>query len=522
MICSISGEIPKTPIVSKKTGKLYEKHILLKYLEANTNEPNSSEPSDEADFIEINQDAPVVAPRPPTLTSIPSLLSVFQNEWDSVMLESFTLKQQYQQVRQELSQALYQNDAACRVIARIVKERDEARNALQNFQAQLNTQPNAIQTNSGTEMDVDSETADIVENAKNLISETFKSLSSQRKKRKQPAELSTPDDIKAFSLLSQIDSIHSSTKPGILTIAADHTGDYILTGGLDNHGEVYQRSSGKTVATLKGHTKKVTNVAWLNNNTKTLFTGAADKTVRLWNISDDSKEHSWKTSHTFKYHKSAISGLASHPSHSFIVSSSIDGAWHMCDISVGSSVFSGKLDDDLPAVSCQVHPDGLILGTGSSDGKLLIWDLKSQSQLMTFDINLPSNEISGSVSSISFSENGYYLAASNNDIVQIVDLRKKAAIHTIQLSVPGASSENEWESWASSSVVKDLKFDKSGSFLAITGENTRVYKSKSWSELLEVTDNNMEVTGFDWLDNCASGFATCSMDRSLRFYGQAN
>lgn len=68
-----------------------------------------------------------VKPRPPKFSSVPSILSALQNEWDSVMLESFTLKQQYQQVRQELSHALYQNDAATRVIARMKKERDSAR-----------------------------------------------------------------------------------------------------------------------------------------------------------------------------------------------------------------------------------------------------------------------------------------------------------------------------------------------------------------------------------------------------------
>jgi len=68
-----------------------------------------------------------VKPRPPKLSSVPSILSSLQDEWDSVMLESFTLKQQYQQVRQELSHALYQNDAATRVIARLKKERDSAR-----------------------------------------------------------------------------------------------------------------------------------------------------------------------------------------------------------------------------------------------------------------------------------------------------------------------------------------------------------------------------------------------------------
>ena len=39
-----------------------------------------------------------VKPRAPTATSIPSLLSLFQNEWDAVVLETYSLKQQLEQV----------------------------------------------------------------------------------------------------------------------------------------------------------------------------------------------------------------------------------------------------------------------------------------------------------------------------------------------------------------------------------------------------------------------------------------
>ncbi|PVU99452.1 hypothetical protein BB559_000683 [Furculomyces boomerangus] len=524
MICSISGEVPKVPVVSKKTGKVYEKDILLKYVEINGKEPNLDEDFHENDLIEINLDSSIIPPRPPTLTSIPSLISVFQNEWDAVVLETFTLKQHYQQVRQELSQALYQNDAACRVIARLVKERDDARAALENFKANIGSYAQNASVQDTNSMDVDKQSNEAsAEKALEVITETFKSLSGGRKKRKQPVGLSTVPAIKSFKQNNVIESMHSSTQPGILTVSVDGTGDLVLTGGVDGNAEIYQSSSNKIVSTLKGHTKKVSHVSWLNKNDSegqsVVFTGSVDKTVRFWTRSQESNEIDYQCSNILKAHNSAISGLCVHPSSSYLISSSIDGAWKLTDISSGKPLFNAQMEDNLPILSCNVHPDGLILGTGSRDGKLLIWDVKAQNSLMSFDITSPTNSPLGPVQSLSFSENGYYLAASSSDIVQVFDLRKKAAIHTFQLSVPNTDSKLDAEPWAVSSVVNAVEFDRSGSYLAIAGQDTRVYKSKTWAELLVVSDNTMEVTGFSWCDSLSKQFVTSGMDRSLRFYG---
>lgn len=110
-------------------GNVFEKRLIEAYIQENGKDPVTGEDLSSEDLINLKTSR-IVRPRPPALTSIPSLLSSFQNEWDALALETFTLRQHLTQTRQELSTALYENDAAKRVIARLARERDEARDAL--------------------------------------------------------------------------------------------------------------------------------------------------------------------------------------------------------------------------------------------------------------------------------------------------------------------------------------------------------------------------------------------------------
>ncbi|OVA13898.1 U box domain [Macleaya cordata] len=148
MICSISGEVPEEPVVSKKSGLLFEKRLLESHVMEYGKCPVTGESLTMDDIVAVvktnnNNTAAAAAkvrppPRPLQAASIPGMIGMFQAEWDALMLSNFELEKQLHATKQELSHTMYQHDAACRVIARLQKERDEAR-------ALLTAQPEKLQ-----------------------------------------------------------------------------------------------------------------------------------------------------------------------------------------------------------------------------------------------------------------------------------------------------------------------------------------------------------------------------------------
>ena len=111
------------------------------------------------------------------------------------------------------------------------------------------------------------------------------------------------------------------------------------------------------------------------------------------------------------------------------------------------------------------HPDGGILATAQKNGVIKLWDISTQQEFSK--LQDPSRGEVYGVSSISFSENGYYLAAcgEEDNQVRVWDIRKDTVVKKIQLP--------------EESYVSKVHFDKSGSYLSLSGHGIYVYNVKS-------------------------------------------
>ncbi|KAM3316401.1 hypothetical protein ACQJBY_034481 [Aegilops geniculata] len=229
------------------------------------------------------------------------------------MLSNFALEQQLHTARQELSHALYQHDAACRVIARLKKERDESRTLLAQAERQIpisaaGPAPVTAVTNGkrALEDEVGPDGKKIRPGINPVmideLTECNSVLSAQRKKRQVPPSLAPIDALERYTQISS-HPLHKTNKPGILSIDIHHSKDIIATGGIDTNAVLFDRSSGQVLCTLTDHSKKITSLKFVPRD-ELLVTGSADKTVRVWQGNEDG---SYGCRHTMRDHGAEVS-----------------------------------------------------------------------------------------------------------------------------------------------------------------------------------------------------------------------
>eukprot|EP00252_Welwitschia_mirabilis_P014162 TRINITY_DN31204_c0_g1_i1.p1 TRINITY_DN31204_c0_g1~~TRINITY_DN31204_c0_g1_i1.p1 ORF type:complete len:523 (-),score=113.97 TRINITY_DN31204_c0_g1_i1:369-1937(-) len=514
MFCAISGAPPEDPVVSKKSGILFERRLIETHIAEYGTCPVTKGSLSTEDLIPLRTPK-IVKPRPLQAASIPGMLGLFQNEWDAVMLSNYALSQQLHTARQELSHALYQHDAACRVIARLKKERDEARALLAEadrhvpmIQANLAANNVPAVSNGKRASEEDDQLPPSKKIRQGITAEIIKELtdcntllSSQRKKRQISPTLAPVEAIERYTQLSS-HPLHKTSKPGIFSADILPSKDLIVTGGADANAVVFDRPGGQIVSTLSGHTKRVTSVKFVPRD-DLLLTASQDKTVRIWQANED---NAYLCRHVLKDHTAEVHSVTVHATNNYFVSASVDKTWCFYDISSGTCLRQVS-DESIQGgyTSAAFHPDGLILGTGTTESLVRIWDVKTQANVAKFDGH------SGAVTDISFSENGYFLATAGYDGVKLWDLRK-------------LKNFRSFAPYDADTATNSVQFDHSGSYLAIAGSDIRVYQVASVKQEWNLIKTFPDLSG--------TGKATCvrfgpdanylaigSGDRNLRIFG---
>ncbi|KAG9791484.1 cell cycle control protein, partial [Aureobasidium melanogenum] len=445
MLCAISGERPQVPVASRKSGRVYEKRLIEAYISENGTEPDSGEALTVEDLIELKTD-PTVYPRPPQMTSIPAMLSFFQNEWDALALQTYTLQKELEQSRKELTVALYENDAAVRVIAQLTKERDEAREALAN----VNIGRAAPTSTNGDAMQVDS--APLPAAILEKIDSVKESLSKTRRKRPVPDDWASSEEISSYNTTTTSETPY----PGGTVLSVHSAGDLVLVAGDGSTAGVLSLSENRIVQTLEGGQGSVTSGLWAQDKAVIALSTGAVK------IFAEGQETS-----SFSVHAGSATSVALHPSGSILASVGEDKTYVLYDLDSAQVLSQVQSNSALNTV--QFHPDGHLLAAGGSDSQIKIFDVKSGTQAATFDL-------SGPVKCIYFSENGTWLAAVAEDssLISVWDLRKAAEIKTIETG----------------SRINSISWDYTGQFLAAAGADGITVEqyskaTKEWSQILK-------------------------------------
>jgi pre-mRNA-processing factor 19 len=443
LVCEISGEPllgnNENEIVVTPSGHICIKRLLLTKLVENGGldpfETIRQLPLSEDQLVTLqtgSNSTSVAAPPRPQATSLPNMLGLIQKEYDALVLELFDTRKALEETRRELSQALYQNDAAIRVVARVAQERDTVKQQLEQWNASSNAptsttdatatataatggdsaaaakstaEPSATVTTGGEEQPsakrrrILEPTAEILEN--DLPDEDLKAMSevwAQLNKVRKPtlkaaaAEALSPKTLGDCTFL-EIKAWHKSTNRGIPSISSSHNSDsdsYLtVTAGKDKQLVVYNE-----VDQVVQHTFNFGLVATCVDIGKSLVVaGSVKGTISAFSVGGEggsSKENTINVG-------SKVVDVCVHPTGQHVCAATVDGrvivaCWIAEEQRLQQiATFEATKEQKEGYTSAALHPDGLIYVAGTKTGKLHVWDFKNKVLAATLQVSLTNN-----------------------------------------------------------------------------------------------------------------------------------
>jgi WD40 repeat protein len=147
---------------------------------------------------------------------------------------------------------------------------------------------------------------------------------------------------------------------------------------LDKTARLWDGATGKTIATLEGHTRPVRAVAFSPDGARVL-TGSDDNTARLWDASTG------KTVAALDGHTDAVWAVAFSPDGAHVLTGSFDKTARLWDAATGKTVATLEGHTG-PVRTVAFSPDGARVLTGSEDHAARLWPLFSSAQVLVEEV----------------------------------------------------------------------------------------------------------------------------------------
>ena len=183
------------------------------------------------------------------------------------------------------------------------------------------------------------------------------------------------------------------------SVAYSPNGKMLAAGSWDNTVKLWDVATQTNIATLVGHTERVSSVAFSPDGT-ILASGSWDNTVKLWDVATR------KNIATLEKHTSAVNSVVFSPDGKMLASGGgfflgLDGRIILLwDVATRKNI--ATLEGHTDAVlSVAFSPDGAILasGAGFNSGAVKLWNVETGENIATF-------RHSTAVNSVAFSPNG--------------------------------------------------------------------------------------------------------------------
>jgi WD40 repeat protein/predicted Ser/Thr protein kinase len=152
-------------------------------------------------------------------------------------------------------------------------------------------------------------------------------------------------------------------------------GKTLISGGADKTIRIWDVSSGKELRTLTGHTSFI-NFLVISPDGESLISASADKTIKIWNLATG------KDIRTLTGHRSLVNRLVISPDGRELVSGGADLSIKIWDLATGRELrtltgHTGYIN------ALVISPDGTTLISASADRTLKLWNLTTGKVLQT-------------------------------------------------------------------------------------------------------------------------------------------